>query len=1089
MPEGLFLVAEVTPEVADKRTILDPRNDVIVEACAGSGKTWLLTSRIIRALLSGAKPSEILAITFTRKAAREMKARLTDWLRTLALSDDKKIREFLLERGVSGDDIDASVPRARRLYREYLSTSGGLNINTFHGWFIQVLRMAPWSAQSGRGRSLSDNDDLLLRDVWEDFFQQIGSNQDVFDSLNYLYSRYELHNTHEILKRFLNARLDWWASSESDDISKLIVAWRRDQDRDPLGYFLMDQDFLSKLVTYKALLRMNNLASEMRALDAMESIEINENPDRWFLSLRKICKEKKISKAMTNRMGADKAEQYVRLSAELQSMTDKLGMERADWLARQMDRAVKIVGDELLKKFQSFKTDTNVLDFSDLEWNVRSLLLDDDQADFVLHRLDSRYTHLLVDEFQDTNPIQWTILKSWIGASHQAGTTIKLFFVGDPKQSIYRFRRAEPRLFEVAEELIVSEMGGLKVVQNFSYRNAAGITNLVNECFRKRISNFVLQQSVDPSLPSEVEVMPLIESAEPIVASDASIWRDPLVTRRSEPTDDRHYREGLLIAEKIHNLVSRKSINVDSECSPIKYSDILILIRRRTHLKNYEDALRSLDIPFVSQRNGALLESPEVQDVIALLSFLFAPHVDHHLINVLKSPIFSIDDGLLKVFINREEKSIWTLLVEDQESKEQKLPAELCSAAASLSIWINYVDKLPVHDLLDMVYSESDLINRYAGYALPDIAERVRSNLIAFLEYSLDFSGGRFPSIERFLEQIRVLQFEEGAGPGEGSQPGSLNSVRIMTIHGAKGLEAPVVFLADATASPDADNWNILVDWTPGDDVPNHFSIYGARKDAGQVRTEVFQRHDLLNNVEDINLLYVAVTRAKQAFFVSGVASKKQEASSWYFQLKDAVAACERTNGLEDSSSIQCNPEDGVAIGTDKHFQEIKKEHFSIGTRVVQFKNSSMDFGTLVHKILEIGTLDVGSISKGEMEQMFEPVPDDFEMAWETSLRIINAPPMKRFFDSLEYVKAQNEVAYVNRSGDMRRIDRLVEFDEEIWIVDYKISLDHHSKPSSEMRRQYKSQLVQYRDDLVNIGVGKPIRIGVVLSGGELIEL
>jgi len=103
VPEGLFLVAEVTPEVADKRTILDPRNDVIVEACAGSGKTWLLTSRIIRALLSGAKPSEILAITFTRKAAREMKARLTDWLRTLALSDDKKIREFLLERGVSGD--------------------------------------------------------------------------------------------------------------------------------------------------------------------------------------------------------------------------------------------------------------------------------------------------------------------------------------------------------------------------------------------------------------------------------------------------------------------------------------------------------------------------------------------------------------------------------------------------------------------------------------------------------------------------------------------------------------------------------------------------------------------------------------------------------------------------------------------------------------------------------------------------------------------------------------------------------------------------------------------------------------------------
>ena len=100
----------------------------------------------------------------------------------------------------------------------------------------------------------------------------------------------------------------------------------------------------------------------------------------------------------------------------------------------------------------------------------------------LLGHYQKKFKHILVDEFQDTNPIQWTILKSWIGASHQAGTTIKLFFVGDPKQSIYRFRRAEPRLFEVAEELIVSEMGGLKVVQNFSYRNAAGITKNLSGC-------------------------------------------------------------------------------------------------------------------------------------------------------------------------------------------------------------------------------------------------------------------------------------------------------------------------------------------------------------------------------------------------------------------------------------------------------------------------------------------------------------------------------------------------------------------------------------------------------------------------------
>jgi ATP-dependent helicase/nuclease subunit A len=333
------------------------------------------------------------------------------------------------------------------------------------------------------------------------------------------------------------------------------------------------------------------------------------------------------------------------------------------------------------------------------------------------------------------------------------------------------------------------------------------------------------------------------------------------------------------------------------------------------------------------------------------------------------------------------------------------------------------------------------------------------------------------------------LQFEEGAGPAEGSQLGSFDAVQIMTIHGAKGLEAPVVFLADANASVDADNWNILVDWTPGDDVPNHFSIYGARKDDGSARKEFFQRHDLLNKVEDTNLLYVAVTRAKQALFVSGVASKKQEASSWYFQLKDAVASCKEAQGLEDAFGVQRNPKESVALGVDEQSTNIKKEHFSIGTRFVELNNASVEFGTLVHKILEMATIDIRSISKNSMKQMFEVVSDDFDRAWDASLRIINAPSMKRFFDSQEYLKAQNEVAYVNRNGDIRRIDRLVEFDEEIWIVDYKISLNQDSKPNAALLRQYKSQLVQYRDDLANIRVDKPIRIGVVLSSGELIEL
>ena len=1090
MPEGFFLATQMNTLVSDKEFVLDPYNDVIVEACAGSGKTWLLTSRIIRLLLAGAKPSEILAITFTRKAAREMKSRLTDWLRTLAIADDEEVREFLIERGVSPNEIDAYVPLARKLYGEYLSTSPGVNVNTFHGWFLQILQLAPWSAQSGRGGELSDSGDLIFRDAWELFFKNLSSNRDVKDALDYLYGRYELQNTGEILERFVGSRLDWWASLKSSEMQEIVLAWRRNQDQDPLDGFLRDQILISNLIEFKKLLLKNELPSEIRALQALELIESFDDPENWFFYLKKLSRDRALSDAMIKRMGTADAERYVRVSADLKALVDQLGTARVEWLSIQLNLAVQIVGDCLLKIFQSFKSDSNILDFSDLEWNVRSLLLDDDQADFVLHRLDSRYTHLLVDEFQDTNPIQWTILKSWIDASNQAGTTIKLFFVGDPKQSIYRFRRAEPRLFGVAEKLVISGLGGRKVIQNQSHRNAPGVTELVNACFETRINSFVRQQSIHTGLSSELAAFPLVDAVEPVEACDISRWRNPLISSRLEPVDDRHLKEGLMIGEKILSLVSSKAIDDENVLRSIMFSDIMILLRRRTHLKSYEDALRTVGIPFFSQRKGSLLESLETQNVISLLQFLLTPHVDHYLIHVLKSPIFSFDDIALKVFINRGDRSIWSMLVEAQGSDQSNSLADFDDAARCLSRWIKYADTLPAHDLLDMIYGDSDLINRYAGQALPDLAERVRSNLLAFLEYSLDFSAGRYPSLGRFLENIRLLCAEARSGPEEGLQSLSLNAVRIMTIHGAKGLEAPVVFLADAAAAVGSDNWDILVDWTPGEKKPNHFSIYGAKKQRGESRSELFARHEALNRTEDTNLLYVAVTRARQAFFVSGVAQPKDNPSSWYSLLSDAMQQCSQNKGLDLlSEDIKLRER----VKTDSSSQDIIEidpitETFSVGKRQERYTNSDIEFGTLVHKILETITADGELISKEATQQLCGGSLTEFDTAWDVSLRIVKAPELNRFFIPGNYLKATNEVAYMNDEGDIKRIDRLVEFNDEFWILDYKISSNHSSSPGPASRRQYKEQLTQYRDDLLRIKKMKPIRIGVVLSTGELLE-
>src|SRR5487761_2220095 len=156
---------------------LDPRNSIVVEACAGSGKTWLLVSRIVRLLLDGTQPSQILAITFTRKAAQEMQARMQLWLRDLAMSDDFAVRKFFAERGL--DQLsDAQLQRARSLYSDVLLAQPGITISTFHGWFMQVMQRAPLNADVMHGMSLLERAAAMQEEAWEELLEQMRKQPD-----------------------------------------------------------------------------------------------------------------------------------------------------------------------------------------------------------------------------------------------------------------------------------------------------------------------------------------------------------------------------------------------------------------------------------------------------------------------------------------------------------------------------------------------------------------------------------------------------------------------------------------------------------------------------------------------------------------------------------------------------------------------------------------------------------------------------------------------------------------------------------------------------------------------------------------------
>mgnify|MGYP003338807083 CR=1 FL=1 len=198
---------------------LNPAQSVVVSACAGSGKTWLLVSRIVRALLDGAKPGEILAITFTRKAAREMQSRLTEWLKQLATGDDATVERMLLEREIPQSRVAALMPVARGLYEVLLTAEPPVTITTFHSWFLQLLRRAPLDAGVAGDATLIEETSALMQEAWQRFAS--GVSGEAAGALDTLYTHYGPDATRRALTNFLARRGDWWAYANGDDASAL----------------------------------------------------------------------------------------------------------------------------------------------------------------------------------------------------------------------------------------------------------------------------------------------------------------------------------------------------------------------------------------------------------------------------------------------------------------------------------------------------------------------------------------------------------------------------------------------------------------------------------------------------------------------------------------------------------------------------------------------------------------------------------------------------------------------------------------------------------------------------------------------------
>ncbi|HEY4375179.1 MAG TPA: UvrD-helicase domain-containing protein [Burkholderiales bacterium] len=1094
---------------------LDPARSAVVEACAGSGKTWLLVSRMLRLLLAGAPPSSVLALTFTRKAAQEMRERLDDWLRILALAPEEEVLEFLQQRGLDETAARDALPLARGLYETVLSAEPGIAIDTFHGWFLRLIELAPLAAPDAdagtvnpHGATLTDAPGQLLGEAWQRLAMRLarepaGSSEaaaQLHAAFETLLRELGLSSTRGLLFDFAARRAEWWAYTAGDEQPALDAAERLalmlevEEGHDPVAAFV--EIHIEPCARYGSLLGKRSTKTDSNLAQRWTD-PADDAAARYacfkavLLTKAGTVRSRKATKAQAAELGGAAVEEEF-LSLHTRLAEALLAVESALEDARivLLNAAAFTCGVALLEEFAAVKSERRAIDFTDAEWLATALLTGEEHAAYLHARLDARVRHLLLDEFQDTNPMQWAALKGWLAAYGGDAARPSVLLVGDPKQSIYRFRRADARIFDAAGLWLREHWQAAHLPLNTTRRNAPRVVDVVNALFSSESTyeRFQNQGTVMQDLPGRVELWPPAQSDEKPAAR--TVLRNPLREAREEAADMRVRREkeAALIARRIGELAGHALVAEGGIERPARHGDIMILSRKRTALPAIEAALRAVGIPFVTARQGGLLDTLEARDLYALIEFLVTPANNLALAHALKSPLFGAsDDDLIALATRVAPKTTWWECL----SRTDELPPALMRARTLIGAWREVAGLLPVHDLLDRIYDEAEVLPRYAAAMPAHLRERAQSNLEAFIALALQLEAGRFPSLPRFLDDLKSARRGDLNESPDEAPTAAGEAVRLMTVHGSKGLEAPIVFLADANGGSARSRGGALIAWPPQADAPEHFSLLAGG--IGAAREPLIAAEEAADAIEELNVLYVAMTRAKQLLVVTGVENRNAKDESAYQRISRALnhllqgevpepgADAPLAWGELPSATVAAAPQEATAAETPL------AEHYDvppIGLRRPP-PTAAMLAGTQFHAVLQ-AVLDETDLGR--------PTPDAAAVAARTSLPLfataellrraratLALPELKRFFDPAQFRRAVNELEII-AGGEVKRADRVVEFAEALWVLDYKARVTEEELPA------YRAQIAAYREALAAIH-GREVRAGLIdIEAARLIE-
>ena len=1083
----------------------DPRRSVVVEACAGAGKTWMLVSRILRALLDGVAPEQILAITFTRKAAAEMQQRLDEWTRVYAdpgTSEPQRVRA-LCDRGLTLAEAERLAPLLAALRARLWRAEHGVEVRTFHGWFAQLLSQAPLPLLAQLRLPtpfvLLEDDGVLREPLMRRLHRRVEHDPALQDDYRELVRRHRRGTVLQWLDAAWRRGAELAAADEAGVLEGGVAPPAPAQvDGHPLptpwhstlhAPLADELDALARALGSSDKTTPQQAAAKLRA--ALEADEAVTRFDRAWDAL--------FTQRDTRRANLGQPD----LVAAVSSRLEALQRDGRQWLAHRDHACMVRLSRVLREEHAALKRERGLVDMSDLE-QVALLLLSDPAVAPALHqRLDRKLRQVLIDEFQDNSPLQWHALFGWLSAYAGAGggasgqSPPALFIVGDPKQSIYRFRRAEPRVFEAATRFVVDGLAGHALACDHTRRNAPAVIAAVNEVFAAAAQ----AESWTPfrahtTDSSEDGAVGHIEGGQRAARDDGAPragWRDSLTEARVEPEEHRREVEARRVAAHIAQRIGR---------GELRAGQVMVLARRRASLSRLAAALAAWQLPCAMPEPLPLCEIPETADLLALLDVLVSPGHDLALARALKSPLFAVDDaGLLWLSQRaREPRRSWlAALLEAPE-----LPGdELARARSLLQAWAQAVPVTTPHDLLDRIVDEGDALGRIVASAPAARRALAVQAVHGLLAAALELDGGRFPSLYRFVHRLRRERVTL-AGVGQ------VDAVQLLTIHGAKGLEAEAVVLLDSDPEPArVERASVLVDWPVEQRRPRRVAFFASASRLPPALQDWYAAEQLERAREEINALYVAMTRARRWLVLSRTEPSRSGAvpSPWARLAGrsvridiDPAAGSAGASEWPPPAISQLPPASEQPWGATHQRLTAAGAEAGMGTSPDRADGVAAGAGTqaaalgrAVHRLLEWAGRPDAAWPREAWPAAARQAARSFGLPAARSAdvlavarRIADSPSCAGFFGGARLRWADNEVPLADAAG-LLRIDRLVCLasaeGDEWWVLDYKLQ----ARP--EELDANRSQLQRYRDAVAAAVAPAAVRAGFITGLGGLVEV